>query len=128
MNNEYWKITSMGHEPLFPIDCPRCGTPKRLRYSHIFRPNDVYEALQNPWVESHLSMQERHEILNKEGWAEDRAYKCPKCQHWEVFGIPMSWEEVQIVRQSGRKSLYIPLDQWEDDHPIRKKLAALGYW
>ena len=128
MNNEFWKVTPMGHEPLFPINCPRCGTPKKLRYSQIFVPYDVREALKSSRCMSNMSFEDRYEILNKHGYAEDRAYKCPKCQHWEIFGIPLSKEDLKIIQMSDRKSMYIPLDEWEDTHPILEKLKTLGYW
>lgn len=118
----------MGHEPLFQMTCPRCGTEKRLRYSKIFRPDDVFAALEDPARKMGLTPEERADILQKHGWAEDRAYKCPKCQHWEIYGIPLSWEELQEVRKIRQRSALVPVDQWGEDEEIKKKLLAMGYW
>jgi len=128
MNNEFWEFTPMGHRPRWEIKCPVCQTPLRLRYSQIFRPNDVFQALENPSRKMGLTPEEKMDILTKCGWAEDRAYKCPKCQHWEIYGIPLSWEELQQVREARRPAVWVPIEEWSEDHPIMQKLSSMGYW
>jgi len=128
MNNEMWEFTPRGHKPKFQIKCVMCGTPMRLRYSQVFRPSDVFQALEDPSRKMGLTAEERVEILQKNGWAEDRAYKCPNCQWWTIFGIPLAWEELLELRKVRKRSIYVPVEEWAEDHPIRKKLAAMGYW
>lgn len=128
MNNDKWKFTPYGHKPQFPIKCVMCGAEMRLRYSQIFRPSDVFQALEEPERKMGLTAEERVDIVQKQGWAEDRAYKCPQCNWWTIFGLPLTWEELLEVRKIRKRSVYVPVEQWAEDHPIRQRLKALGYW
>lgn len=128
MDNSKWKFTPWGHKPLFEIKCLMCGTEMRLRYSQVFRPNDVFQALEDPTRKMGLTAEERVDIVTRQGWAEDRAYKCPSCNWWTIFGIPLAWEELLEIRKVRKRSVYVPVEEWGEDHPIRQRLAALGYW
>ena len=107
-----WEIVEINGEavilPKFPLLCPFCSEEMILHdFSCYKQANNFYH------VDIHM--------------------KCPKCNFWCVFGVPISEEEFEKLRKSKyhRKIL-----RWEIAEiygkeileKIGKKLEKLGYW
>jgi len=99
-----------------------------LRWSTVFKPKDVAESLRQSEKAQSLPREVLVEIQRRDGWAEDQEYKCPICQYVKVFGIPLSFEEMEEVRKVRDRATVIPLAQWLEDELIKSKLTSLGYW
>lgn len=128
MTNSHWKFEPTGHVPLFDMTCPVCSHTMHLRWSTVFKPKDVLEALRHSEKAQSLPANLLVEIQRRNGWAEDQEYKCPRCQHVKLFGIPLSGEEIEEVRKVRDRATVIPLAKWLEDELIKGKLMTLGYW
>ena len=62
----------------------------------------------------------------------DQYYKCPTCDLVIPFGIPISKEHYdKISEMRARKGIgkcYAPVDMWQKDEQIKKRLKDIGYW
>ena len=112
--NSKWKLSwdIIGLTPKFNITCPFCKTEMVLRYSRL-----------------HVSPE-----LKEENTHIDMAYKCPICDYFTVFGIPVPpqyWLHILELRRKLKIGLiYAPIETWtkSDQEIIKERLQALGYW
>jgi len=60
----------------------------------------------------------------------DMAFKCPVCDFYCVFGVPMDMEYAQKIQQlrGGTPEYVLPKDDWDEDERIKSKLEKVGYW
>lgn len=62
----------------------------------------------------------------------DLRFKCPQCDWWCTFGIPVPkhyflyvW---QLRKKHGVGRIYAPVEEWKSKNEIKEKLEKLGYW
>ena len=113
-NNKNWKLTYdvLGIINTKPIRCIFCGTEMVIRHSRLHTSPELNH--QNPHI--------------------DLAFKCPNCDWFTVFGIPVPkdyWLHIlQLRKKMGIGLIYAPVESWtkSDQEIIKERLQALGYW
>lgn len=119
---EMWEKTNdkVGIRPKQPKYCPICAlsgmkVEMALRRSRLHRVADVRVEI---GIEKHRP------------YAFDVAMKCPACDFYCVFGVPTDIEYAQKVIQERDNSVdhVLPLEDWEEDGRVKKRLAKWGYW
>jgi len=132
-----WKLDKNGHKPDTPILCPICNVrgdsqEMRLRWSKIQSHEDIAMELffRRPDSERSKYLLSIFDEVEMPSWVEDMAWKCPKCDYWTVFGVPMKKEDAKRIRmeEGGGEATYVPIEEWWGDPIIKDKLKALGYW
>lgn len=124
VENEVWEKTNdiVGLKPKEPIFCPMCKAREpsiksemTMRRSRIHTVADVRIA--NPTNENRP-------------YAMDIAYKCPRCDYYCIFGVPIDIQYAhKILEKRGSKVDYVlPESVWEEDDRVKTRLAKWGYW
>jgi len=93
-----------------PVRCVFDNTEMTLRYSML-----------------HHSPELGHKNLHI-----DLAFKCPKCDWFTVFGVPVPKKHFlhiwNLRRREGVGYIHAPTEEWLKRKEIQKRLKALGYW
>lgn len=102
-----------GFEPTFEILCPFCKIKLTLRTSellHLKRTDDELRVFPGLKI----------------------MYKCTSCAAVWYFHVepPYMTEDywAELLKRRNGYMFYVPLDDWNDDKIIQKRLKALGYW
>lgn len=63
-------------------------------------------------------------------YACDLAFKCPVCDYYCVFGVPLDMEYAQerIRERDGSIDYVLPDDTWNENGEVKSRLEKLGYW
>ena len=63
-------------------------------------------------------------------YAFDMAFKCPTCDYFCIFGVPVDGEYAQqIIEKRGNNTDFVlPTLAWEEEQRVKEKLEKLGYW
>jgi len=132
-----WKLTKNGHEPTSPLWCPICkmrGHDKEmvLRWSKIQPHEDIAMELffRRPDNERSKYLLSIFDEVEMPSWVNDMAWKCPTCDYWCVFGVPMKKEDAERIRKEERNgcTTFVPIEEWWQDAIIKDRLRNLGYW
>jgi len=93
-----------------PIYCSFCGTEMIIRNTQL----DWSGEIEN--LNLHI----------------DLRFKCPNCDWWITFGIPIPkhyflylW---QLRKKHGVGRTYAPIEEWKTKNEIKERLKKLGYW
>jgi len=118
----------MGLKPAEPVLCPICSI------RNLAKGKSTFPSMQLRRSRIHTVPDVREERL-KDGtivrpYAMDMAFKCPVCDFYCVFGVPMDMEYAQKIQQlrGGTPEYVLPKDDWDEDERIKSKLEKVGYW
>lgn len=106
--------------PLRPILCPIChawgeDSEMVMRRSRLHRVADV---------RIHVKSGEIHRP-----YAFDMAFKCPACDFYIIFGVPVDIKYAQkIYSLRNHEDYVLPEDYWAEDERVKEKLKRWGYW
>ena len=110
-----WKRVSdkKGFEPAFDMLCPFCKVKFTLRTSEMIRTKRSDNGRRTfPTIKV--------------------MYKCISCATAWYFHIepPYMTEDywTELIKRRNGYTFYVPLDDWNDDKIIQKRLKELGYW
>ena len=101
---EIKKDDKWGAYPRFFLRCYFCGTELVPRHSVL------------------------HKVLKNKSHALDVSYKCPNCDWYVTFGIPITKEEFESIYRARNGYVYEPEEIWQNKEKVKSKLKALGYW
>lgn len=111
--NPNYKLTYdlLGIRNRNPIYCPHCKTTEMvIRSSRLHLSAELNEL--NPHI--------------------DLAFKCPDCDRWITFGIPIPKHYylyiMQLRKKQGIGRMYAPTHEWNQKQEIKNRLEKLGYW
>ena len=105
--------------PVKPILCPMClaygeKSEMVLRRSRLHRVADVRIHLND---------------ATHRPYAFDLAFKCPACDFYCVFGVPIDIVYAQKIYEIRKGEEFIlPEEYWVGDERVKEKLARWGYW
>lgn len=127
-----WNLAKNGHEPSEPIKCPICGHNMRLRWSKVQSHNDIAMELffRRPDEQKSKYLLSIFDEVEMPSWVNDMAWKCPECDFWCLFGVPMKKDDATRIRLEERngEAMFVPVEEWWEDPIIKDRLQSLGYW
>jgi hypothetical protein len=124
VENPCWEQISepVGIRSRDPIYCPICKAREpsikvemKMRRSRIHTVADI--RIMNP-------------TDGNRPYAMDVAYKCPRCDYYCVFGVPVDIKHAHKILElrQGKVDFVLPEEVWHQDAQITKKFERWGYW
>jgi len=123
---QMWEKTNdkVGLREAQPIFCPICANRESpIKSKMVMRRSRIHVV-----GDVRLQMEEKGEEVRP--YAVDLAFKCPICDFYCVFGVPIEIDYAQHVIQmrEGQYDFVLPDETWNEEEEVKKRLKALGYW
>lgn len=135
IENLMWEKTNdkIGLRESQPIYCPMCtaralvqGTPTDKVTRMVMRRSRIHNV-----ADVRIFNQEtKPSEPQKRPYAMDIAFKCPVCDYYCIFGIPIDIDYAQkvIEMRGGTVDFVLPEETWGKNSEVEKKLERWGYW
>ena len=125
---QMWEKTNdkVGIRPTQDIYCPICAhRDPPIKSKMVMRRSRIHTV-----ADVRITRRNNDPNSNVRPYACDVAFKCPVCDYYCIFGVPLPMEYAQkvIEMRGGSIDFVLPEDVWEQDDRIVKKMEGWGYW
>lgn len=121
-----WKLThdERALEPDRIIYCPICDhADPPIKSKMVMRRSRIHTV-------ADVRIAGLEDGLQTRPYACDIAFKCPVCDFYCVFGVPLDIDYAQeiISKRKGSIDFVLPQEIWNEDLQVKSRLERFGYW
>jgi len=125
-NLQPWKLTydKRALEPARKMYCPICANAEpALKVELVMRRSRIHTV-------ADVRVAGREKGVLTRPYACDIAFKCPHCDFYCIFGVPldMAYAQKCIEMREGSIDFVLPEETWNEEGQVKERLAKLGYW
>lgn len=124
VENECWEKTDdiVGLRSREAIYCPMCKAREpSIKSEMVMRRSRIHTV---------ADLRIANPTDGNRPYAADIAYKCPRCDFYCVFGVPIDIKyALKVLEMRGSKVDYVlPEEVWQEDDRVSRRLAQWGYF